>query len=253
MAIIDTLTTIKDYFMSWHDKYYNEIHKETIDDIEQEINDRTAGDADLLRRITYPNFLAAQAKDNTRNQTVQTTLDQYNTKLNTYAKAGKRDLIKDYYEHPEGEGGYARGFYHKIYGRENGLMTWQDKAVLKYTGEWLEYTHDDWPSLHDALTIWVNPTLRIVYCYFYKKDCTWLKSDTSNFSTHGCSSDTAWWHVRPIRAIWAPTNLHGVYFGVGSDGVLHVRSDRKIAKHTLYGSAFWFYRDSNMYDKLRTG
>ena len=252
MAIIDTLTTIKDYFMHWHEKYYNQIHKETIDDLNDEIENRIDGDANLLNKITYPNFLASQVRDTTRNppdgQSVQTTLDQYGNKLNTYANAGTRTLKSDSTVHPDGAD--HRGFYHEMSDNQNGLMTWQDKAVLRYTGEWIELTHDDWPSIHGALKIWVNPTLRIVYCNFDYPNCTWLKNDKYNVSTYGASKNTAWFHIRPISSIWVPTNVVGVQFAVGSDACLYLRSDRTIAKGHFFASTFWFYRDNNMYQKL---
>ena len=247
MAIIDTLTTIKDYFISWHDKYYDALHEDTIEDLTQEINARENADTNINNKID--NLTASQVRDTKRNQTVQTTLDNY---VKTYADAGTRTLKTDYEIHPTGENGSPRGFYNVMSKQQDGLMSWQDKAVLKYTGEWLELTHDNWASIHKDFQIWVNTTLRLVYFHFQLKDCTWLKNDTTNFTTHGCSSELSWFHVRPIKTIWAPTNHVGVQFGVANDGVFYLRSDRKIAKATFSGSTFWFYRDSNMYDKLRT-
>ena len=68
----------------------------------------------------------------------------------------------------------------------------------------------------------------------------------------GTDSNYWWHHIRPIWGIWGPTNVVGVQFGASSDGMLYLRSDRKIAKTTISASLFWFYGDSNMYGKLRT-
>ena len=39
MAITDTLTAIKSYFFAWHENYYDQIHKEAIDQVSEDPND----------------------------------------------------------------------------------------------------------------------------------------------------------------------------------------------------------------------
>ena len=39
MAITDTLTAIKSYFFAWHENYYDQIHKEAIDQVSENPND----------------------------------------------------------------------------------------------------------------------------------------------------------------------------------------------------------------------
>lgn len=274
MAITDKLTTIKDYFLDWHERYYNALHKKTIEDLEAETENRIAGDNDLLRRITYPNFLAAQAKDDTRNQTVQTTLDNFNTKLNTNAAIGTINGLA-----------YAqndiRGFNPSLTGtKQNGLMTWKDKAEITALGTWYECVHrnaktKDYQHIYNSVpcwnyskkqycVLWINPALRICYLKFSyadfpkskwdetKKSSVVYMATTKDFKYEGETKNDAilWDHASPIYHIWNGTNHPNIMLGLTNDGELILRSTTEITKaYGIYGSLMWFYRDGPSYGR----
>jgi len=259
MAITDVLTEIKNYFLNWHTNNYVTLHTKETNRVTDQSPDKdylvhsgaikAADDAIIQGYTTADTNLQNQIND-IKNVQLPKKLNSNQTATGQRAK-GDSGLQSDYAAGPEEAS--ARGFYHIVNGtRQNGVMTWQDKAVLRGLGDWLERTHSDWGSIHSNVKIWVNPSLRIVYCRFYDKNSTKLKSSTEWSSTLGTDSNYWWHHIRPISSIWGATNVVGVQFGATDDGMIYLRSDRTIAKATITGSLFWFYRDDNMYDKLRT-
>lgn len=228
MAITDTIASIKDYFNSWHSSdSHSNIKTNNV-----ALNNTNVPTSDAVKK----------AIDNVseimkyKGRPVNDTLDEYDRRIDNkvdktkYANNGKNSWAYD---------GDSRGVYFEPTKKENGLMTWADKAYLMELGTWHKI---EGQGVTANMAIWVNFALRLVYFAFAESNSTKLKNSTEyKYSP----DEPVWYEFRPLYPAWSPTNVQGVRIGVASDCTFYIRSDRKIAKAPYNGTIMWFYRDGD--------
>lgn len=271
MAITDKLTTIKDYFLDWHERYYTALHKKTIDDLEAEKNNRIAGD-EANKTLINSKFPVpdTQVTDTAKNQNLKLTIQELRTKAAIGNINGISSAQND-----------VRGVNPSITGtKQDGLMSWKDKAELTALGTWYECVHSnaktkDYQHVFNSVpcwdkkknkycVLWVNPALRMCYLKFAyadfpvskwdetKKNSDLYQATTYDLKYDGSTKNDAilWDHVAPIYHIWNPTNHPHITIGIDADGILRLRSTTTITKaYGIYASLMWFYRDNPSYGR----
>lgn len=235
MAITDKLTTIKDYFLDWHERYYNALHKKTIEDLETETENRIQGDENLQNNIDriFPTSSDNIINQNKTNERVTTTLNR----LDRPASIGNLSWNYD---------GDGRGTYINVGGpRENGYMTWTDKARLISMGQWYQITGR---GVTKYMTFWFNPALRLCQLNFVYDGCKLLKNSNSYVYT---PNDPMWYEMRPlaVTGTWCSGGgSNPIFMYVNSVGKFGLYSATKHSSANIHGSVMWFYRDQNLPD-----
>lgn len=291
MAITDTLTGVKEYFINWHKDNYSVLH----DPISNEVTNLSPKkDQAVTSEAVYT------AINNKFNETNTCTVKQCNTKP---APSGSLQLTLDDFDSrianiaeniqpatPTYDDCYEmmnaiqanpaqyrdtdnRGFLWPNLDNwpsgtpfKSGLMTPEDKINLYYATSWAsDLTGTDLGSLNEItknLTVYVNFGLRIVFCNFTYVNCPLLKkaynnnTDSNKKREHhqpiATSNNHFFYQIRPIKPVWAETNYPHIRIGITESGEFYIRSTEYITKDvTIKGSFMWFYRDGKPSTKLQ--
>lgn len=176
MAITDTITTIKDYFLNWHKEKYEILHeKKTTQVTNQQPNrDLTVTSGAVYdyvnNKIDGVTTCSVKMCNNT-GTTLQTTLDQFDNTL-------KNKVNKDQYSNADisfyslGTGGISTI---DCTNTQNGLMKWQEKILLHELATW----HTISVGLPPKTSMSVNVILGLVHLHLYYPNCTKFKKSTS--------------------------------------------------------------------------
>ena len=270
MAITNTLTAIKDYFIDWHTQNYRILHETPLN----AISDNAADDNKLVTnkavrdKVNNATMDVANAKISVggRTKTVQTTLNDFDSRLGDIEQNTVRKTDLAYYSEPLNDiyNSYDtdyRGFKLTLRDKtkcKNGLLTWQEKMNLKYMGEWKQFDGSEIGSNKTTgMRLYINPGLRLVFFHFGYTNCPYLykeykASQSKNYShAPANSSDELFYLVRPITNIWGATNWADITMGVENNGDFHLRSKNPVTdKITIGGSLMWFYGDDTVSSKI---
>ena len=241
--LTNTLVSIKDYFINWHNTNYEILHQRTSTDIDNRISQLTANDIK-----TTTNAAASNSVQQALNNLNKNLTDGLKTKAaNTYASNEKVTYKFD-------TGADGRGA--SLYGQNptGGLMSWQDKVRLDALGTWYQIA-DNNKNSKDYLTIWFNPILRLCQMSYHHENCTRLKNQKKYEITN--NSSLSWYRVRPLQytsCMCAGTagGTEPVFFYVRSSGNIGIVSTDYHSNIDLKANLLWFYRDGNITnDKIK--
>ena len=157
--LTNTLVSVKDYFINWHNTNYEVLHQRTSIDIDNKINQLTANDI-------------ATTTDSPKSNSVQKQLNDLDKNLKAKASTTLASNSSVSYDFNTSD---TRGA--NIYGKsaQQGLMKWQDKVKLDSIGTWYQ-VKDNNNNTKNYLTIWFNPMLRLCQMSYEHYGCTKLKN-----------------------------------------------------------------------------
>ncbi|MBR3208639.1 MAG: hypothetical protein IKF82_00065 [Bacilli bacterium] len=271
MTIKNTITSIKQYFLKWHQENYANIHE------------------------AFPGTLSSWGNDNydldklVQKQAILDRINQLDNKIQT-------NLGNENYTYPNAKFKTTQtydisdplkvGFDFMVNPDQckDGLMTWQDKMDLNYVKRWKKFEGrnisqgQDRSPYADYLTIWVNPTLRMVHCYInteqFKelgqylrnelRDCEGKKYSERTEDIHPTlrlypfnfnnKEQELFWNIKPMSPVWIPTNntnKYGLHIGFGKQtGIMYFRVSndpttlnliKSYNSISVEASLFWLY------------
>ena len=234
--IEETLTSIKEYFLHWHndEENYEENHLKT-----NLLTKTTTPDKD------YPITSAA----------VQIALDNQKTEItdkldsmDQMAQGGTVDYTTAY-------NSKTKGFHTMVSGnKQPGFMSWEDKVQLKGLGMWKQITSSTSKSgLNGSMTMYVNPGIRLVYFNFTQENFSSL-SGRKNFEWRkNVTYTTLLRKLSPKHTIWGATNQPNIVMGIDTYGKFYLRSTDTIAGAVdINGSLMWYYGGDDIYNNIKT-
>lgn len=266
MAITDTLTAVKEYFLDWHSKHYEGIHEKPL----KALSNNAADDNKLVTNkavregiIQYSNILDTPVSVNNKtSKTLQTTLDDFDSTLDTInSNYVKKTDVANYTETVGLFDNYSSnvGFQPSVTTGKDGLMTWKEKYDLHYIGEWKKFSNTEiGVNAPQGSHLWINPVLRIGYFHYWNSKSSLLKDAYKD--TQSTVSKTLMWNqpdeiiarLKPMHDCWAATNYPYIHMGVNEDGYFTLSSDKPVKKTLkLLGTVIYMYNDQRPSEKIR--
>lgn len=237
MAIADTISSIKTYFLNWHRENYNTLHPE----IANEVTNRSPTKDEAVTSGAVYNYVNNQIDTNiltnkvwmanNRQKTLQSTLDDFNTSLNTKLnKTQYTSATVESWDSMSGENGthiWARDV-------QDGVMKWEEKLLLQELATW----HTISKGLPPKSSMEVNFALGLCHLHIYAKNTTKFKNDTK--WTHEADGGDALQQFTPPAHV---SNACGSPFGavitITPYGGFSIHTTKKYNKTNLVGDIIW--------------
>lgn len=234
MAITDVISTIKDYFLNWHNENYNTLHSPITNQV---TNQSPYKDQAVTSKAVYDyannkfnNITTCNVKMcNNTETSLQTTLDDFNNnKLNKnqYASADINYWWSNY-----------TGSTVNCKNTQDGVMKWQEKILLQELATW----HVIKTNLPPKCSMEVNFALGLCHLHLYAKGSSKLKNSTTwEYESDGRD---ALLQFAPPAHVQVPASPEGSILRITPAGGFVLKSPKKYTSTSIVADVIWRYEN----------